>query len=285
MAENTTENAAPVKSEEDKAKEMRELFESLPSEFKDTINKLNAEIDAHNANVVKVKRADEKDPKLIKAEIYEQNPDNNEKLAVIRKQELKLIEQMEKLRKQAYEVIEKDGLMPKDLSPEEVEKLKKDVTESTKSLKDQATTLEKFEEMMPLFKGKLTIHLHEIKTRRGTAKSGGGQSAAQTGVKRPRFKKILVNGSDQAQDPQGNTHTVWQEVNGEPKYTMTFLSQFLKKMSPVLNWTPKDLQDAYFGDKSDQSEIPDTHKFVMTHTFKNEAGNEQTVNYEITAIK
>lgn len=277
MAENTTTTEAPS------AEELKKLFESLPGEFQETITKLNAAIDAHNANVIKVKRADEADPKLIKAEIFEQNPDNNEKLAVLRKQELKLIEQLEKIRTQAYEVIDKDGLMPAELSADEIEKLKKDVTESTKSLRDQAQTLEKFEEMMPIFKGKLTVHLREIKTRRGAAKTGSSSSGA-TGIKRPRFKKLLVNGVDQ-ETIDGKTQTVWGEVNGEQKYTLTFLSQFLKKKSAVLNWSAKDLQDAYFGDKSDQSELPDTHTFVMTHKFKDEAGNEKSVNYEITAIK
>lgn len=278
MAENTTTEAAAPSTED-----LRKLFDSLPGEFQETIANLNKAIDTHNANVIKVKRADEADPKLIKAEIFEQNPDNNEKLAVLRKQELKLIEQLEKIRTQAYEVIDKDGLMPKELTAEEVEKLKKDVTESTKSLRDQAQTLEKFEEMMPIFKGKLSIHLHEIKTRRGAAKTGSS-SASQTGVKRPRFKKILVNGVDE-ETIDGKTQTVWGEVNGDKKYTMTFLSQFLRKKSAVLNWTPKDLQDAYFGDKSDQSEIPDTHEFTMTHKFKDEQGNEKTVNFVITAIK
>ena len=278
MSENTTETPAAPSAEE-----LQSLFDSLPGEFKETITKLNAEIDAHNANVIKVKRASEADPKLIKAEIFEQNPENNAKIARLLKEYDKFMEAAEKLRSQAYEVIEKDGLMPKELTEAEVEKLKKDVTESTKSLRDQATTLEKFEEMMPIFKGKLTVHLHEIKTRKGTAKTGGS-SASQTGVKRPRFKKILVNGVDQ-ETINGKTYTVWGEVNGDQKYTMTFLSQFLKKKSSVLNWTPKDLQDAYFGDKSDQSEIPDTHTFVMTHTFKDEAGNDKSVNFEITAIK
>lgn len=277
MAENTTTTEAPS------AEELKKLFDSLPGEFQESITKVNAAIDAHNANVIKVKRADEADPKLIKAEIFEQNPDNNEKLAVLRKQELKLIEQLEKIRTQAYEVIDKDGLMPAELSADEIEKLKKEVTESTKSLRDQAQTLEKFEELMPVFKGKLTVHLHEIKTRRGAAKTSSSSSGA-TGIKRPRFKKLLVNGVDQ-ETIDGKTQTVWGEVNGEAKYTLTFLSQFLKKKSAVLNWSAKDLQDAYFGDKSDQSELPDTHKFVMTHEFKDEQGNLKSVNYEITAIK
>lgn len=281
MAENTNSNETEVKAPT--AEELKAMYDALPTEFKDTITKLNAEIDAHNSNVDKVKRSEQQDPKLIKAEIFEQNPDNNEKLARLRKEEEKHREAIERIRKQAYEIIDRDGLMPKDLTAEEVEKLKTEVTASTKNLRDQATTLEKFEEMMPMFKGKVTIHLHEIKTRRGAAKTGV-QSSAQSGVKRPRFKKILVNGSDQ-DTINGKTVTVWQEVNGEPKYTMTFLSQFLRKKSTVINWTAKDLQDAYFGDKSDQSEIPDTHTFVMTHTFRDEAGHEKSVNFEITAIK
>lgn len=278
-----TEGKVEDKTNEPTTEQLKALFDALPDEFKKTISDLNNSIDTHNANVIKVKRADDADPKLIKAEIFEQNPDNNEKLARLRKEELKYLEAAEKLRIQAYEVIEKDGLMPKELTSEEVDKLKKEVTESTKGLRDQATTLEKFEEMMPIFKGKLVIHLHEIKTRRGAAKTSGSSSGA-TGIKRPRFKKLLVNGSDQA-TINGKTETVWGEVNGEPKYTLTFLSMFLKKQSSVLNWSAKDLQDAYFGDKSDQSEIPDTHEFVMTHTYKDEKGNDQTVNYTITAIK
>lgn len=283
MAENTTANT----TEELKAptaEELRAMFDALPNEFKATITKLNADIDDHNSKVDKVKASEAKDPKLIKAEIFEQNPGNNEKLARLLKEYDKFVTAAEKIRAQAYEVIEKDGLMPKELSAEEVEKLKSEVTVSTKNLRDQAQTLEKFEEMAPaLFKGKLTVHLHEIKTRRGAAKTGV-QSGAQTGAKRPRFKKILVNGSDQ-DTINGKTVTVWQEVNGEPKYTMTFLSQFLRKKSAVINWTAKDLQDVYFGEKSDQSEIPDTHTFVMTHHFKDENGNEKSVDFEITAIK
>jgi hypothetical protein len=284
MAENTKTEATETESKAPTAEELKVAYDSLPAEFKQTINDLNAAIKAHNANVNKVVASEATDPKLIKAEIFEQNPDNNTKLARLRVEELKHLEAAEKIRTQAYEVIEKDGLMPRELTEEEVTKLKASVTESTKNLRDQASTLAKFEDMMPMFKNKLVIHLEEIKTRRGTGKVGGAQSAAQTGVKRPRFKKILVNGSDQ-ETINGKTLTVWGEANGEQKYTMTFLSKFLKAKNPVLTWTAKDLQDAYFGDKSDQSEIEDERTFVMTHEFKDEAGNTKSVNYEITAIK
>lgn len=284
MAENTNENtnaeATEVKPTE---AELKAVFESLPSEIQGGIKGLNEAIDVHNSNVDKVKASEAKDPKLIRAEIFEQNPGNNEKLARLLKEEEKHREAIERIRKQAYEIIDRDGLMPKELSEEEVTRLKAEITTKTKSLREQVAAFEMMEGMMPMFKGKLLMHLHEIKTRRGAAKTGV-QSSAQSGVKRPRFKKILVNGSDQ-DTINGKTVTVWQEVSGEPKYTMTFLSQFLRKKSAVINWTAKDLQDAYFGDKSDQSEIPDSHTFVMTHHFKDENGHEKSVDFEITAIK
>src|SRR5687768_17230518 len=102
MAENTNTEATEVKSNEAKsegpsAEELQKLYDSLPGEFKDTINNLNAAIKEHNANVDKVKRSEAKEPNLIKAEIFEQNPDNNAKIARLLKEYDKFMEAAEKL--------------------------------------------------------------------------------------------------------------------------------------------------------------------------------------------
>lgn len=278
MAENT--NTEETKAPEYTSEQLAEIFNSLPEAFQQSITETNAEVDVHNENVEKIKSAEAKNPVLIKAEIYEQNTKNNKKLAVLRERELKLQDQIEKIREEAYKVIDEDGLMPKELTEEQVEKLKAEVTESTKALRAKAEVLAGMEAMMPPFKGKITIHLKEIKTRRGTAKTGGATAKGE-GPKRPRFKKIEINGV--TQDESGNT--VYQMVDGEPKYTFTFAANYLKKQHKGIKWSSKDLTDAYFGDKSDQSELPEKHEFVMPFTYKAENGNEHTIEYKVTCYR
>lgn len=275
MSENTTATETPELTSEQKA----EIFNSLPEELRKALDDFNREVNEHNAKVESIKAAESKDPKLIKAEIYEQNTQGNKKLARIREQELKLLEQVESLRKQAYEIIDTDGLMPKDLSEAEVQKLKDETSESLKTLKGKAETYKGMEEMLPMYKGKLLIHLGEIKTRRGT---GGGtkSSASGEGPKRPRFKKIEVNGV--TQDDKGNT--VYQVVDGEDKYTLGFTAQYLKKQHKGIKWTTKDLQDAYFAGQ-DADNMPEIHTFEMPYTFKDESGNDHTVVYTIKAYR
>lgn len=275
MSENTAAAETPELTDAQK----EELFNSLPEELRKALSDFNAEVAEHNKKVEAIKAADSTDPKQIKAEIYEQNSGNNKKLARLREQELKHLEAIENLRKQAYEIIETDGLMPKDLSEEEVEKLKGETTDSLKSLKLKAETYKGMEEMLPMYKGKLLIHLDEIKTRRGTG--GGTKSVASgDGPKRPRFKKIEVNGV--TQDDKGNT--VYGVVNGEEKYTISLLRDYLKKQHKGIKWTTKDLQDAYF-EGQDADNMPEVHTFELPYTFKDEKGNEHTVTYTIKAYR
>jgi len=278
--ENKTEEPKVEEVKAPTAEELKAQFDALPEMFQETINKLNAEIDAHNSNVDSVKAAGAQDPKLIKAEIFEQNPKNNRKLARLREEELKLIKQIEDIRKQAYEVIDTDGLMPKELTEAEVEKLKAEVASNAKTLKDQVTALSTMEEMMPFLKGKVLIHVHEIKTQRGTAKTGtksGGE-----GPKRPRFKRIEINGV--TADDKGNT--VYGLVDGNEKYTFSFASAYLRKQHKGINWTSNDLQTKYFGDKTSQDDLPEIHEFVMPYTYKDAGtGNDVTINYTIKAYR
>jgi hypothetical protein len=245
MAENT--NPQEVKSEtpELTPEQKAEMFNALPGEFQKAISDLNGSIGDHNVKVTSIQSAEKKDPKLIKAEIFEQNPDNHVKLKRLRDQELKLIDSIEKLRAEAYAIIEKDGLM---------------------------------QAMMPMFKGKLSIHIDEIKTRRGAAKTGTSTSTGE--VKRLRFKKIEVNGV--TQDDKGNT--VYQLKDGEEKYTFTFASQYLKKQHKGINWSSKDLTDAYLEGK-DENNLPEVSEFVMPHTYKADNGNEHTVEYTIKCYR
>jgi hypothetical protein len=259
--------------------QLEEAFKSVPEAFQDAISTLNQEVDSHNSKVESVRASEAKDPKLIKAEIYEQNPNNNKKLKVLYTEELKLREQIENLRKQAYEVIETDGLMPKELSPEEIEKLKVEVTESTKELREKVSALLKLEEMMPFLKGKLGVHIHEIKTRRGAAKTGTTTSNGD-GPKRIRFKKIEVNGV--TEDDKGNK--VYGLKDGEEKYTFTFASMYLKKQHKTIKWTAKDLTDAYLQGE-DENNLPDEKEFEMPLTFKDENGNDQTLVYKVKCYR
>jgi hypothetical protein len=278
MAENT--NPQEVKSEtpELTPEQKAEMFNALPGEFQKAISDLNGSIGDHNVKVTSIQSAEKKDPKLIKAEIFEQNPDNHVKLKRLRDQELKLIDSIEKLRAEAYAIIEKDGLMPKELSEDELTKLKAEITDSTKSLRQQVEALTTMEAMMPMFKGKLSIHIDEIKTRRGAAKTGTSTSTGE--VKRLRFKKIEVNGV--TQDDKGNT--VYQLKDGEEKYTFTFASQYLKKQHKGINWSSKDLTDAYLEGK-DENNLPEVSEFVMPHTYKADNGNEHTVEYTIKCYR
>ena len=283
MTENKNNNAAPVKSTESKPSEPTEAqlaasLKNLPGELQTAITDLKKSIDDHNEKVDAIKAAEAQNPTQIKAEIFEQNPRNNKKLASLLAEYQKLVASAEKIRMDAYKVIDTDGLMPRDLSETEIQKLKTETAESLKLVKAGSTTLEGFESMIPAYKGKLLIHLPEIKTRRGAAKT----SATGDCPKRPRFKKIEVNGV--TQDDKGNT--VWQKTtDNEQKYTMGFLRNYLAKQHKGIKWTTKELQDAYFGDKEDQSELPEVHTFVMPYTFKDQSGNEQTVNYTIKAYR
>lgn len=274
-------NQPEVKKEEGiTAEQKAKFFEELPSEFKEAITKVNSDIQTHNLKIDAIKASEAQDPKLIKAELFEQNPSNNQKIARLYAEYLKLIESAEKLKDQAYSIMDTEGLMPKDLSEAEINNLKTQVTDSTKDLRESVNALLKFEEMMPMFKDKISIHIAEIKTRRGAAKTGSATKASGEGPKRIRFKRIEVNGV--TQDDKGNT--IAQTVNGEEKYTFTFTAQYLKKQSKSINWTAKDLTDAYLKGL-DENNLPDEHEFVMTHTFKDNNSNEQTVNYKIKAYR
>jgi chromosome segregation ATPase len=276
MTENTT---ATVDAPELTQAQKDEMFNALPGELQEAITNINASTDEHNAKVDSLKASEAKDPKLIKAEIYEQNSAGNKKLARIRTEELSLLEKVEALRKQAYEIIDTDGLMPKELSEAEIEKLKGEVADSTKELRDQVGAILKFEDMVPTFKGKLSVHMKPISTRRGAAKTTG-TTAKGEGPKRPRFKRIEINGV--TQDDKGNT--VWQSVKGEEKYTFTFAAAYLKKQHKNITWSSSDLQDAYYKGL-DENNLPDEHTFEMPFTYKDEAGNDQTVKYTVKAYR
>lgn len=279
MAENATAPAAPATppamSDEDKAK----AYAALSNEMREAIDNLNKVIGEHNVKVEAVKATESNDPKLIKAEIYEQNSGNNNKLAVLRKKELQLQDQIEKIRKEAYEVIDKDGLMPAELKPEQVEKIKGEVAASSTAIKQQTAALTQFEEMLPMYKGKLLIHINEVKTRRGT---GSKSTASGEGPKRPRFKRIEINGV--IEDDKGNKVYTLND-DGSKKFTFTGAANYLKKHHKGIKIGSKDLTEAYFGDKDSQDELPDTVTFTVPHVFKDESGNEHTVNYEIKATK
>lgn len=251
------------------------IFAELPATIQEAITTVNDNTAEHNSKVDSLKASEAKDPKLIKAEIFEQNPQKNKKIQAILDEYRKLEERMEKLRMGAYEVIETDGLMPKELTDAELNGLKTAVQESTKDLKDSANALLKFEEMMPAFKGKIGIHLAEIKTRRGAAKTGATTSKGTEGQKRPRFKKIEINGV--TQDDSGNT--VFQKVGDDERFTFTFAAQYLNKQHKNLKVTPSELQDKYYEGMADENNPPEIREFVYPHTFKNEAGHEHTVNY------
>lgn len=271
----------PAEKTEDKtptAEELAKSFAELPAEFREAINKVNADIDAHNKDVAAVQSAEKKDPLLIKEEVWSQDTHKDKDVSRLYREYLKLVEQSEKIKDQAYALIDERGLMPKDLSPEEIEKLKAQVSESTSNLRKQQSAFAEMEKVMPLLAGKLTPHIKEIKTRRGTAKTSTSSTGEAT--KRIRFKRIEVN--DQVEDDKGNK--VSSEVNGETKYTFTFAANYLKKQHRGINWTPKDLTDAYLKGL-DENNLPDVHTFVMPYTYKDANGNEHTVEYRIKCYR
>lgn len=263
---------APVKDEATIAAEKAKAFAALPPSFQEAITKINVSIDEHNAKVDALKKSEAKDVTLIKADIFEQS--DNKIVKRMYDEYLKLIEQAEKIKTAAYAEIDKHGLMPKDLSEAEVEKLKGEVTTSTKDLKSQLDAFETFETMMPGLS--LVPHVNEIKTRRGIAKS----TSSSEGVKRPRFKRIEINGI--TQDDKGNK--VFGVVSGEEKYTFTFAAKYLGKQHKGISWTSGDLQDAYYKGL-DADNLPDTHTFEMPFTYKDANGNDQTVKYTIKTIR
>lgn len=277
MTENATAEAQvpAALTAEDKEKALNEL----PDYLQQAVKELNEAIAEHNAKVDGIKAAESKDPKAIKAEIREQNPSGNKKIAVINDRINKLNEQIEKLIAEANKIIDEDGLMPKDLSEDEVAKLKTETATSNTALKAKTAAIVQMEEMMPMFKGKLLPLIDEIKTRRGT---GGGAKASTGEVKRPRFKRITVN--DVTEDDKGNkVYTV--DDKGEPKFTFSGVVAYLKKQHKGIKVVAKDLTDAYFDGKDSQDELPDTVTFTVPYTFTSEGGNETTVNYEIKATK
>jgi hypothetical protein len=275
MSENTTAVETPAMS----AEEIAKAIDALPDFLRDAIKNLNSNIEQHNAKVTAITSAEKKDAPSIKAEIFEQKHGDSKKLSVLWDQKLKLEEQLEKLIGQAYGLIESEGLMPKELTEDELNKLKNETQESNKEFKAQIAALLKMEEMSPMFKGKLSPLITDVKTRRGTAKTGG-TSSGQAGTRRPRFKKILINGTDQ----DGNGNTVYQMVNGEPKYTFTFASQYLRKQHKGISVTQAELGDLYYAGIDENNE-PNEHTFQFPFTYNDENGNEQTVNYEIKTFK
>lgn len=270
-AENKTDaNVKPELTEEEKKKS----FDSLPAAMREAIEKLNVEIAEHNKKVDAVKAAESKDPVLIKSEIFEQRHTENKELNRLRKEYDKIQAQLEGIVKEAYDVIDKSGLMPKNLSEAELEKLKSEITESTKTIRDQTAAFVQFETLMGYV---LIPHIDEVKTRRGTRST----STSSEGTKRIRLKRILINGTDT--DDKGNT--VYGTVNGEPKYTFTFAAMYLNKRlkgTGAPSITAKDLTDKYL-EGIDENNLPEKHKFTLPVSYKDNNGNEQTVNYEITA--
>lgn len=284
MTENKVENQEAQLTEE----ELKKIFDSLSEEFKEAIRRYNDEVAQHNRNVETLRSAlsGTKDPTLIKAEIFEQNNEpngaHNKKLAVLRDNELKLLKQIEKIREEAYAIIEKEGLVRKEHTEEELTKLREGMAESVQELRSQAQALSKMENMMPNLKGKVTVHLHEIKTLRGR---GVAKSSSTGGTsKRPRFEKIEVNGG--VDDKAGNT--VYSVVKKKGVDTETFnfgtTSSFLRKQHPSIKVTTQELQNLYYAGE-DENNLPKVKSFDFPHTFKDANGNEQTVIYKITCYR
>lgn len=284
MTENAApQNTAPKAAEatpEPKAltpEEIAKRIDSLPDVLKDMLKNLNESIALHNGNVAKLTAAEKKDTAVIKADIFEQSTDP--KLAKIREEYVKLCESLEKLKDQAYAHIDKAGLMPKELSEEEVTKLKTGTAESLKDVKAKRDAIGMFEAMSPGLE--LSPLITEIKSRRGTA--GGAKSSGTTGeIKRPRFKRIEIN--DAIEDSAGNK-VYGVDSNGDPKFTFSFASAFLKKQHKGIAWTAKELQDAYYAGESDSDNMPEVKEFPMVHTYTDQNGNDQTVTYKVKAFK
>lgn len=285
MTETTT--AAPASKEAEKAPEpnaedMAKEFAALPSEFREAVETVNAEITKHNANVRRVKAAEAQNTNQLKHEIYTQT--DNPKVKRLYEKEQELQAQIEKLRDQGYKLIESEGLMPKELTEDELNSLRKSVTDSVKDLRSKAEAVVTFEEIMPAYKGKIGKHLIAIETRRGSGKPSGTTGA--TGQRRIRFKRITVNGD--IKDEKGNTvySTGKNQTSGEmeDKYTLGFLTKFLNKQSSSLNLSQNEVQDAYLKGL-DENNLPDEHEFVIPHTYKDGKGNEHTVNFTVKAYR
>lgn len=279
---NNPQNTAPKPAEstpEPKAltsEEISKRIDALPDVLKTMLKNLNESIVVHNGNVAKLTAAEKKDTAVIKADIFEQSKDP--KLAKIREEYIKACEVTEKLKDQAYEHIDKAGLMPKELSEEEVTKLKTSTAESLKDVKAKRDAIGMFEAMSPGLE--LSPLITEIKSRRGTT---GAKSAGTSGeIRRPRFKRIEIN--NLTEDNAGNK-VYGVDSNGEPKWTFTFAAAYLKKQHKGISWTAKELQDTYYAGESDPDNMPEVKEFPMTHEYKDQNGNDQTVVYKIKAYR
>lgn len=277
-ANSTTAKAEDVKSTEPTKEELAKAFASIPGPIQEAITNLNKAISEHNANVDRIKNAEQQDTALIKADIFEQNK-SSKKLVTLRTEYVKLCEKLESLKDQAYKVIDDEKLMPKSLTEDELTKLKAQTTESTKTLRDQSTALITMETILPGMDGKLGVHLTEIKTRRGAAKTGGTTSKGE-GPKRPRFKRIEINGV--IEDGKGNT--VYGMIKGEQKFTFTLAAQYLNKQHKGINWGSSDLAEAYFAGQ-DEANMPEVHEFEMPYTFTTDGNNEETIIYKVKAYR
>lgn len=255
----------------------------LPDMFKDSVDALNRAIAEHNKNVTAVKSAmsGQKDVRALKSEIFEQRYKENKRLAVLRKEYDRLSEQLEKVVEQAYAVIDEAGLMPKALSPEEIEKLKKNIGSSGADLRKKIEALGTMEGMFNLPEGTITSRIDDIQTLRGVGVKAKSSGSGETGIKRPRFSLIEINGV--TEDESGNT--VYKEVDGKRKYTLSFAARYLNARHPSINVTSSQLQEKYFGDKTSQDELPDVHEFDFPVTYKDENGNDQTIVYHFKATK
>lgn len=256
--------------------EIAKRIDALPDVIKKTITGLNDIIAVHNSKVAKLTAAEKQDTGLIKADIFEQSTDP--KLKALRAEYVKLCESLDALKDQAYEHIDKAGLMPEALDEKAIAKLKSDTAESLKDIKAKSAAFTMFEEMAPELK--LSELITEVKTRRGT---GTGKSSTSSGgtTYRPRFKRIEVN--NQVEDDKGNK-VYGLDSDGNPKYTLTFTAKYLGKQHTGISWTSKDLQDAYFAGE-DPDNLPDVKEFEMPHTYKDANGNEQTIVYKVKAFR
>lgn len=271
--------------------ELKAMWDALPPEFKQGVTDLNAEIIQHNKGVEKVKASESKDPKHIRSEVRTDNPSGNKKITRINEQINKLQEQIEKLISEADKVIDDEGLMPAEASEEEIAKLRETIKDTSKTLREKASGVTQIENFMPNLKGKISPHIVEIKTLRGVAKSGGNKPGGGEGIRRLRFKQIMVN---DVVEKDGDT--VYSKVKNaktgehEEKYTFSFTAQFLNKQSRDLNVTASELQE-YYAKALESAEgnfsldnRPSDFTFVYPHTFKANDGSEQTIEYKIRAI-
>jgi hypothetical protein len=272
-----TENTATqeVKSDALTDEQKQNLWNGLPKDMQATITQLIEEANQHNANVTKLQSSEKKDPQLIKAEVFEQS--TNPKIARLRKEELKLMEQIEALRKQGYALIDSEGLMPAELTEDAIAQLKKDVAESQKDLKNKVGTLEAMEAFGAMFKG-LTQLVPEIKTRRGTSTKSSSSSGE---TRRPRFKRIEINGI--VEDDKGNK-VYGVDKDGNEKHTFTFASKYLRSMHKDITWQANDLADKYY-EGEDENNLPAVKEFPMVHTYKDENGNDQTITFTVKAYR